>query len=313
MTGRDTALARARIMRGVLLEHGVPEVSIEIQDGRPATGDTWNACRPVGVLSHHIASHPTPEKPTPGLALVKAGRSDLPGPLCNGTAGVDLVYRIICLGYANHPGEGGPWTLRGPMGTYTIPKDVGRPYLWGTEYEGGYDDAVWNRTYTNRRTGKAMTFREFMGRCNAGLVRGIWLINGLGKEPAPGADLSGYHGEHLSWAGPRKSDRRGYTTDSGRAEVRRYNDTEDDMPTPKDLWDFKIKPAKVEDTDPDRKPIPAAQMVQETHRRAGVAARRAERNRNAIAALAKGMPDKVAKAVVDALGDDVPDAPEKDA
>lgn len=222
MSGRDDAIARAREIRAVLLAHGVPEVSIELQTGR--TGG-WNGLDPVAVMSHHIASHPTAKNPTPGLALVKRGRSDLPGPLCNGTAGVDLVYRIICLDLANHPGYGGPWRVEGPCGAFTIPKDNARKYAWGTEYEGGYDDATWDRVYTNPRTGISMTFREFMGRCNAGLAEAIWLpgVSSHGRYAAaknarPGA-LAGYHGEHKTWAPSRKPDRRGYTTETGRAEL----------------------------------------------------------------------------------------------
>jgi hypothetical protein len=224
VSGRGTAVARAQVLRGVLLKHGVPEVSIELQVGRPSGGDDWNACRPIAVFSHHIASRPTTSNPTPGLSLVKRGRSDLPGPLCNGTAGVDLVYRIVCMGMANHPGFGGPLTVRGPMGAFTIPKDVARPFAWGTEYEGGFDDATWNKEYTNRRTGKTMTFREFMGRSNAALVEGIWLINGRGKRPRASMDLSGYHGEHKTWAPGRKPDRRNYDTDRGRNEIRKFSD-----------------------------------------------------------------------------------------
>lgn len=238
MSGPQTALKRARMIREVLLDHGVPEVKIDLRRGRPTSGDRWNALDPVGVMSHHIASHPTASNPTPGLSVVKNGRPGLGGPLANGTAGVDLVYRIICLGLANHPGTGGPIVLRGPLGNYRIPANVGRPYWWGTEYEGGYSDAVWDRRYTNRRTGKSMTFREFMGRANAGLVEAIWLpgISSRGKyrQISPGMDLSGYHGEHLTWAPGRKIDRRNYTTASGRAEIRRHHTEEDDMPAPRD-------------------------------------------------------------------------------
>lgn len=238
MGGRDTALVRARQIREVLLDYGVPEVSIELQEGRPGSG--WNGLDPVSVFSHHIASTPTPSNPTPGLSLVKQGRSDLDGPLANGTAGVDLVYRILCLGWANHPGFGGPLTVRGPLGAFTIPRDNARPYAWGTEYEGGFTNAVWDREYTNRRTGKTMTFREFMGRANAGLCEAIWLpgVSSRGKYDLikPGMDLSGYHGEHKTWAPGRKPDRKDYTTDSGRAEIRRFNDKkeEDDMFSDKD-------------------------------------------------------------------------------
>lgn len=225
-TGREGAMRRALLLRGVMLKHGVPEVSIELQVGRPSGADDWNACKPVAVLSHHIASHPTKSNPTPGLSLVKRGRSDLPGPLCNGTAGVDLVYRIICMGLANHPGVGGPLTVRGPMGSFTIPKDVARPFAWGTEYEGGFDEEVWDRVYENRRTGVKLSFREFMARANAALVEGIWLINGRGQRAGARMDLSGYHGEHKTWAPERKPDRRNYSTERGRDEIRRMVDAD---------------------------------------------------------------------------------------
>lgn len=240
---RRTAMRRARLMREALLDHGVPQVSIEIVQGRPGPYDRWNGCDPVAVMSHHIASYPTPANPTPGLSIVTHGRSDLPGPLCNGTAGVDLIYRIKCMGYANHSGEGGPWTVRGPLGAYTIPRDQGRAYIWGTEYEGGYDDATWDREYTNPSTKKKMTFREFMGRSNAALVEGIWAINGKGKSSAgQNLDLSTYHGEHgQPWAEGRKPDRRGYTAhvSLGRREIRRWAKAVD-IPPPEVLIDMDV-------------------------------------------------------------------------
>lgn len=224
---RTLAMRRARTMREALLDHGVPQVSIEIVQGRPGPTSRWVGLQPVAVMSHHIASYPTPANPTPGLSLVKVGRSDLDGPLCNGTAGVDLVYRIICMGWANHSGEGGPWVVRGPVGSYQIPYNQGRPYIWGTEYEGGFTDEVWDRVYQNPKTKQKMDFREFMGRSNAGLVEGIWSINGKGKTPTSGMDLSTYHGEHgKPWAEGRKPDRRGYVADVsiGRREIRRFAD-----------------------------------------------------------------------------------------
>ena len=315
LSGRASAMSRARVMREILLDYGVPEVSIELVEGRPTFGeDTWNACKPVALLSHHIASRPTPTNPTPGLSLVTKGRSDLPGPLCNGTAGVDLVYRIKCMGWANHPGVGGPWTVHGPCGAYTIPEDVGRPYLWGTEYEGGFDNATWDRMYTNKRTGDEMTFREFMGRANAGLAHAIWLINGHGRHPSREDDLSGYHGEHKTWAPGRKPDRLDYTTESGRAELRRYQQ-EDDMPTPEELWNFPIDPVGGAPDDPA---IPAKRMLAQAHNRAKGAresARAAEKaaehaltlaqkNRDALKALAASLTPEAGNAVRAALGQD---------
>lgn len=248
MAGRELAISRARMVKRVLLDYGAPEVSIEVVEGRPFSGDRWNALRPVSVFSHHIVSRPTPSNPTPGLNLVTVGTSDLGGPLCNGTAGVDLVYRIKCLGLANHPGFGGPLTVSGPLGSFTIPRDNARPYAWGTEYEGGINESDWDEVYTNRRTGISMSFREFMGRCNAGLTHAIWLINDMGKTPEVGMDFSGYHAEHLTWAPDRKIDRLNYTTRSGRAEVRRYTDAaikEDDVQLDDDIYRSKDKEVSV--------------------------------------------------------------------
>jgi hypothetical protein len=316
--GRAEAMRRARIFKRCLLEAGVPEVSIELQDGRPDNGDTWNLCRPVMGTSHHIVSSPSPLSPTPGLALVKRGRSDLPGPLANGHGGVDLVYRILTMGMANHPGEGGPLTVRGPLGAYTIPRDVARPYAWGTEYEGGLSNAVWDRVYTNARTGQQMSFREFMGRCNAGIVRAIWLINGHGKNPGAAGelDLSGYHGEHKTWAPGRKPDRMDYTTESGRAEIRKYNDGGDDDVSAKDVWEYKIKPLW-----DNAKAIPAHRMLAQAHKRAGesrsaakaaevnsaAALRQAKANREAIKQIVTSLDASTSSLVIAALGPDLDD------
>ena len=309
-SGHAEAARRAQIVKRCLLEAGVPEVSIELQDGRPGSGDTWNLCKPYAVLSHHIASTPTEANPTPGLSLVKKGRPDLDGTLANGAAGVDLVYRILTMGMANHPGTGGPWTVRGPMGSFVIPKDVARPYVWGTEYEGGYSDAVWDKVYTNKRTGKSMTFREFMGRCNAGLTRAVWLINGLGKDPGSAGehDLSGYHGEHKTWAPGRKPDRLNYTTDSGRAEIRKYNTKGDDV-SAKEVWDH---PINVVETS---KPVKARVMLTQIHNRSQIARknaiaaarnseaalRQAKANREAIQTLASSLAPADGKRVLAAL------------
>jgi hypothetical protein len=302
---REIALRRARRVREALLDHGVPEVSIELQEGRPTYGaDTWTSLQPVAVFSHHIASNPTPDNPVPGLALVKAGRyPDLPGPLANGTAGVDLVYRILCLGWANHPGYGGPLTVTGPCGAYRIPADNARPYAWGSEYEGGYTEAVWDREYVNARTGRRMTFREFMGRANAGLCAAIWDINGHGRTPTAGADLSGYHGEHKTWAPDRKIDRLNYTTDTGRAELARYAGPtpEDDVPA-EDVWNYRIE--NFPDTGgEDRRAQDWLLRTMNASSNARVAAQqanaRAARIEAAVKALAAGM-DQTVRAQVDA-------------
>ena len=198
---RDGAMARARALRDELTKRGVP-TSIEIQQGRPGTPNgRWFDTRFIGTMGHHIVSRRS-QGLTPGLALVKRGRSDVPGPLCNGYLGFDGRARIICMGWANHPGAGGAYTLPGGR----IPQNTGRPYLFGWEIEGGLSESDW-----------PASFRTLMGKVHAATL--AW----LGRDERS-------HIEHKTWAPSRKIDRLGYTLASARAEVRRNSTSEDDMP-----------------------------------------------------------------------------------
>lgn len=181
-------MAEAQKLAACLRARGVT-VSIELQKG--ATGGLWDrSVKKVGVMSHHTVSRRS-QGLTPCLALVKRGRSDVPGPLCNGYGGYDLVYRIITMDIANHSGAGGPLNVPG----FRIPLNQGRYYIWGTEYEGGLDANDWTPE-----------FRTFMARSNAAILEYLGLPNAA-------------HMEHKTWAGNRKIDRLGYTTESGRAEI----------------------------------------------------------------------------------------------
>ena len=215
---RDTAMAKAKQLQQVLLDHGVPEVRIELMQGRPVPddGDRWDSLRVVANFAHHVASFHG-ENPTAGLAGIKRGRpavpakngkkaqKALPGPLANGYGGWDLCYRIITFGYANHPGKGGPFVVNG----FTIPKDSARRYTWGTEWEGGKRAADWDEVLRNPRTGDKMTMREFMGRAHAAIQE----FFGLPAEA---------HLEHSTWAPGRKIDRVGYTRETGIKEIKRF-------------------------------------------------------------------------------------------
>ncbi|MCI0679657.1 MAG: hypothetical protein L0Z63_11540 [Actinobacteria bacterium] len=203
---QELAISRAQELRAALLDHGVKAVSIELQPGRGGTPNNgWYDTRFVANMGHHIVSYRS-QGLTPGLALVKKGRTDVPGPLCNGYGGFDEVARIICLGWANHPGAGGPYTV--PSGV--IPANNGRPYIFGWEHEGGILESDWGDS-----------FRIFMGRCHAATLD--WL--GLDERS---------HLEHKTWATPpgRKIDRLGYTLEGARAEVVANQTKEDDM------WDW---------------------------------------------------------------------------
>jgi hypothetical protein len=185
----QAALAQAQLLRESLLDYQVAAVSIELRQGRAGSG--WlNPTNFVGSMGHHIASRRS-QGLTPGLGLVKVGRSDLPGPLCNSYGGFDLVARIICMSWANHPGQGGPYHF--PAGT--VPANNGRPYLFGWEFEGGLELADFTDDY-----------RQFMSRCLAGT------LDYLGQPVEA-------HIEHKTWAPGRKVDRLGYTLEQARAEI----------------------------------------------------------------------------------------------
>lgn len=221
---RERALEKMQELKRIMLDFGVPDVSIEPQEGRPSSYGTWDAMFCVCDMSHHTVSRYSSGSLTPVLGLAKHGRSDLPGPLCNGYGGYDLTYRILTFGYANHPGFGGP--IRVPAltaGTFVIPKDSARRYAWGTEWEGGLNAADWDRTLTNPRTGIKMTMREFMGRSNAALE--------VFHKIHPNAHL-----EHSTWTS-RKIDRLGYNAARGIAEKQLYGKKEDwfDMANKADL------------------------------------------------------------------------------
>ena len=104
----------------------------------------------------------------------------------------------------------------------TVPKDNGRPFILGWEFEGGY------LPYTDE-------MHDFMARCGAGS------LDWLGTLPGnPGPAPLECHDEHKGWAGPRKPDRVGYTTASGRQRIAAIRNSptpvptvqeDDDMPT----------------------------------------------------------------------------------
>lgn len=182
-----SAMADAQSLRVALLDWGVPAVSIELQPG--AGGSGWHTRTFRRVLGHHTVSRPS-NGLTPVLGLCKGGRTDLVGPLCNGYGGYDRVARILCMAWANHPGAGGPWP--GPGGT--VPKDNGRPYVFGWEFEGGIEP--WTDA-----------MHTFMAQCLGASAQ--WMGQSL--------ECVGEHGD--PWAKGRKIDRLGYTAASGRQRI----------------------------------------------------------------------------------------------
>ena len=184
-------LADARDLKAAMEHHGV-RCSIELVAGRGS--DPWASVRKYLRMHHHTVSRYVPGgNMTPVLALCKTGRSDVPGPLCNGYGGYDLVYRIICMGLANHPGAGGPVTIDGVR----IPADSARGPTWGTEWEGGLQEWA-----------TIPGMNEFMGRADNALAE--WSNRPLTSQL-----------EHSTWT-TRKIDRLHMDRADGIALTRRW-------------------------------------------------------------------------------------------
>lgn len=189
------AQREAARLKTLMSKHGV-KCSIELQAGRPWSGDAYYSRKHV-LMNHHTAGPKTGL--TPSLSICKRGRggaAPLPGPLCNGYGGRDLVYRVITFGLANHPGLGGPLKVAG----FSIPKDSARISTWGTEWE---HDGV---------SAWPLAMIEFMGRSNAALCE-FWQIS-------PDRSI-----EHKTWAPRRKPDRSprfSLSGSTGATDIRHY-------------------------------------------------------------------------------------------
>lgn len=190
------ALSEAKVLKEALLDHGVRKVSIELVVGRGTAG--YYSGTHVASMGHHIVSKRS-QGDTPFLWLCKKGRVDLPGPICNGYGGFDEVARIICMGYANHSGRGGPVTVEAG----TIPENSGRAYFFGWEFEGGIYESDWPDS-----------MHEFMGACLAGSLDYLGTARNLTITEES-------HQEHKTWAPGRKYDRLGYTLEEARSIIQR--------------------------------------------------------------------------------------------
>lgn len=77
------------------------------------------AFTPKGGVMHHTAGHPSKTSPAPSLGICVAGRSDLPGPLCNVLLGFNGVFYVVAAGPANHAGLPDGGSIRGMTGNST--------------------------------------------------------------------------------------------------------------------------------------------------------------------------------------------------
>jgi hypothetical protein len=208
---QSQARASAERLKAAMTKWGV-RCSIEIQGGRGS--DPWAVpAKPIRMHHHTVSRYQLGGRLTPCLGIVKNGRSDVPGPLANGYGGYDLVYRIICMGLANHPGLGGPVKIDGIY----IPKDSARTPTWGTEWEGGLQ--------TWAQIGQlGVDMLQFMGRADNALAE--WARRPLTSQL-----------EHSTWAPTRKVDRLHISRADGVTLTKRWSSAnqpvpqeDDDMP-----------------------------------------------------------------------------------
>jgi hypothetical protein len=178
------AEAAALALKGAMVRWGV-RCSVELQAGRG--NDPWGVYTKYLRMWHHtVSTYKVGGNLTPVLSICKNGRSDVTGPLCNGYLGYDRVFRIICMGEANHPGRGGPITIDGVR----IPEDSARKPTFGIEVEGGLQ--TWEDIDD---LGPDML--ETMGRADNALAE--WSGRPLTSQL-----------EHKTWAPDRKVDRKDF-------------------------------------------------------------------------------------------------------
>lgn len=169
---------------------------------------------PVGVLNHHTAGGSSGDAPS--LAVLKRGRSDVPGPLCHVLVGRSGTCYVVANGRANHAGRGSSKVLRetrtnvAPSGTAASRNLV--------------DDADGNTWYVGIEIENTGTGHEAY---SAAQLRAVVVANAaiLRALDAPRAErVVG----HLEWT-RRKVDPRGFSMKSLRADVeRQLSGTEED-------------------------------------------------------------------------------------
>src|SRR5690349_5010376 len=163
-------------------------LKVEEKDGWRYRGRPYNFY-PRAVICHHTASGSSSGN-FASEGVVTAGRSDLPGPLCQFLLGRDGTVKTIAAGYANHAGYGGPMA--------GIPENQGNTFSIGIEAENNGVGETWS----------PKQLRAYYRLCAA-------LLDWMGIT-----DVSKVFG-HKEWAAGRKIDPAGINMDKFRAQVQK--------------------------------------------------------------------------------------------
>ena len=145
-----------------LLDYGVP---LDERDGWRTRGTQYDASF-YGHLNHHDALSEAVSDAR-ALQIMEQGRSDLPGPLCNGWGDSDGTYYLVAYGNANHAGRGEQDVLDrvraglAPTGDARLDPDgdgpVGNTWFWGTEWRNAGDGRdPWDQLDTMVRVNAAL-------------------------------------------------------------------------------------------------------------------------------------------------------------
>lgn len=118
----------AVILRAVQLVRA-QGVMVTFEPGWETRGNGY-ALKPVGVLVHHTGTPSSVTNPFPTRKVLRDGRSNLSGPLCNSAGPADGSVHIVAAQAANHAGASGGKSM-GPLPVTTL----FNPTVWGHEID----------------------------------------------------------------------------------------------------------------------------------------------------------------------------------
>lgn len=104
-------------------------LTVTFEPGWETRGNGY-AANYVGFLAHHTATASSEANPFPSRKLLRDGRSDLAGPLCNSAGPADGTIHVMAANPANHAGASGGKSM-GPLPTTTL----FNPRVWGHEID----------------------------------------------------------------------------------------------------------------------------------------------------------------------------------